>query len=189
MDKKASWLKKNWSNLLWLTLIALLLFPPTGKPIKIAVHRLIAFSPKTISAEKQETLASYDWLLKNEDGRMVDFNAFKGKPVIVNFWATWCPPCIAEMPSLEALYKDYGEEVEFLFVTNDDTEKVETFLANRNVEIPVFYQATKAPELLQTNSLPTTYLIDKDGSVIIKKVGSADWNSNKVRALLDQELD
>ncbi len=188
MKKNTSWLKKNWSNLLWLALIALLLYPPTGKPIKIAVHRLIASSPKTTPEEKRTVLQDFNWLLKDQEGKIVDFNAYKGQPIILNFWATWCPPCVAEMPALQALYNDYSKEVVFLFVTNDESQKVEAFLRDRGYKLPVYYQATKAPQLLETKSLPTTYLIAKNGDVLIRKVGSANWNSEKVRALLDSEL-
>lgn len=180
------WLKKNWNNVLFGVLILLLLVPQTGKPIKIFVNRLIAFSPSAERIDDRERLEDYYWVLSDMDGNQVNFESFRGKKIILNYWATWCPPCIAEMPRLQDLYNDFGEDVVFLFVTNDEKDLIQKFDAKYGYDIPVFYPLSQAPELLQTNTLPTTYLIDEEGFIVIKKTGAADWNSQKVRALLSQ---
>lgn len=180
------WWKKQWSNVLLFALLILLLIPQTGRPIKVFVHRLIAFSPSEIKEDKREMLSNYDWRLRDMQGNSVDFNAFQGKKILVNFWATWCPPCIAEMPSMQALYNDYKDEVVFLFVTNDDNNTVSGFLQKNNYQLPVYTTVTAPVQELESSSLPTTCIIDEEGSIVIRKVGSADWNSASVRELLEK---
>lgn len=180
-----NFIKKNWSNILFGILIILLFIPQTGKPIRVFMSRLLAFSPSIEKEGSREVLTDYNWQLADSDGNPIDFNQYKGKKIVLNFWATWCPPCVAEMPSMQALYNDYKDKAVFLFVANDDDEAIQKFLAKGNYTIPVYRELTLAPKLLQTNSLPTTYIINEKGEIVIDKTGAADWNSDKVRALLE----
>jgi thiol-disulfide isomerase/thioredoxin len=180
-----NFIKKHWSNILFGILIVLLFIPQTGKPIKIFVNRLLSFAPSTESEKNRETLESFDWNLVDLEGNMVDLNQYKGNKILINFWATWCPPCIAEMPSMQALYNDYKDKAVFLFVTNDNRPEVDQFLSKENYNLPIYQSASSPPAQLQSSSLPTTFLINEEGDIIIKKVGSANWNSEKVRKLLD----
>jgi thiol-disulfide isomerase/thioredoxin len=180
-----NWIKKNWSNILFGVLIVLLLVPQTGRPIKVFVNRLLAFSPGVESADDIETLQDYNWKLRDLQGQLIDFKTFKGKKIVVNYWATWCPPCIAEMPSMQALHDDYKDKVAFVFVTNDDEDAIRKFMAKHDYTLPIYRAESDAPRLLETNSLPTTYLINETGEILINKTGAADWNSAEVRGLLD----
>ena len=101
-------------------------------------------------------------------------------------WATWCPPCVAEMPSLQDLYNDYKDQVVFVFVTSEGAEKVTPFMEKNNYNLPIYNMMSKEPDLLSTQSIPTTYLINKKGEIVIKKTGAANWNSTKVRNQLDE---
>lgn len=179
-------IRKHWVNLLFVLVVVLLLIPKTGTPIKVFVHRLIATSPAVKSPEKRVKIASYDWVLKDSYGQKVDFNEFKGKKIVVNFWATWCPPCIAEMPSFQALYNDFGEDVVFLFVTNDDEETVKHFLTKKKLRLPVYHPVTNPFSEFAGNYLPTTFIVNEEQEILIKKIGSADWNAEKVRLLLNE---
>ena len=180
-----NWIKKNWSNILFGVIIALLLIPHTGKPIKTALHRLIAFSPSVEDQEDVVSIQDYNWSLQDLQGNAFNFSDYKGKKILVNFWATWCPPCIAEMPSMQALYDDYKDKVVFVFVTNDDRPAIDKFMAKYDYTFPIVQPRTVAPTELQTNSLPTTYIINEKGEILVNKTGSADWNSDVVRGLLD----
>ena len=108
--------------------------------------------------------------------------------MFINFWATWCPPCIAEMPDLQELYNDYGEKITFLFVTNEDRETVSSFFTKKEYNLPAYQAIQKAPEQLYSRSIPATYLINKQGEIVINKTGAASWNSKKVRSQIDQLL-
>src|SRR5690554_7825322 len=101
-------LKKQWTNILFGVFVILLIIPQTRMPIQVFVQRLISFSPSETSEEKRETLQDYRWPLTELNAREINFSQSQGKVTVVNFWATWCPPCVAEMPSFQKLYNDYG---------------------------------------------------------------------------------
>ncbi len=181
-------LKKNWSNILFGVLIILMFIPQTRMPIQVFVQRLISFSPSETSVDKREVLKDYQWPLQELNAVEVNFSQSKGKVVLINFWATWCPPCVAEMPSFQKLYDDYGVDMDFYFVTSEEPEKVQKFMDKNNYSLPVYIQAYEAPEQLQSRALPTTFLISKEGEIVINETGAANWNSDKLRKLLDDLL-
>ena len=173
-------------NILLLLFLGLLIFTPIGFHTKVIINRLISFNPTVIRGEDQNQLSSFNWTLQSESGSAVNFNESKGEVVLINFWATWCPPCVAEMPDLSALHEDYKEDVVFLFVANDQKEKVDIFLEKHGYNIPVYYELGQAPKDLQTRSLPTTYIVSRSGNIVVSEKGSANWNSDRIRKLLDE---
>jgi len=178
-------LKKNWGNVLIIILLALLFIPQTGMPMKVYFNRLLAFSPSEIKEASRETLTDYNWQLSSLNATTKDFTASEGNVVVINLWATWCPPCVAEMPSLQKLYDAYGDRVDFYFVSTERKETLEKFLLKKGYELPIYRPLGKAPNQLDTNSLPTTYVLSKSGEIVMNRSGAADWNSDKVHAVLD----
>ena len=88
---------------------------------------------------------------------------------------------------IQKLYNDYKDKVEFVFVTTESWNTVQTFFDKYEYNLPVYNAATMPPQKLsETNSIPASYLIDKNGLIVINKVGAADWNSSNVRKLLDE---
>lgn len=181
--------KKNLSNLIFLVVFGVLFFTPLGTPVKVFVQRLIAFSPSVASAEDTEMLRDYEWILEDLHGEREYFEAAKGEVIVLNFWATWCPPCIAEMPSLQELYTAYGDRVKFMFVSQEENEKIKAFLDKRGFDLPVYRPLSKIPETLYSRSIPATYIIDRHGRIRVAKVGVANWNSEKVKSLLEELLE
>ncbi len=178
--------KKQWINAAFIVGIILILFTPVGFYGRVFLGRLLASSAAVLKTELQMPVKDYDWLLVDVDKGPYNFQEAKGKVVLVNFWATWCAPCVAELPSLQNLYNDYGDKVTFLFVAQDMEQKVSNFVEKHGYDLPIYFSDTEAPSLLTAKTIPTTYVIDKQGKIIIAEIGVADWNSNKTRRLLDE---
>lgn len=179
--------KITWKNILFVVLIAVLLIPQTRTPIQVAINKITVaiFSPSAVSKEKQIQLQPFTYHLKdlNNESQLVEIG--KGKITFLGYWATWCPPCIAEMPSINDLYKDYGDKVQFVLITNENPEVVTNFLKKRDFQLPVFLPAMETPEQLYERSIPTSYIIDQNGRIVVKEKGASDWNSKDVRKILD----
>ncbi len=175
-------------NVVLLLLLALILFTPLGFHLKVWINRIVVFSPDRVEPYEEIVLDSYNWNLKDRQGNNFNFEQVRGEVVLVNFWASWCPPCVAEMPDLDKLYNDYEDKVVFLFIARDKVEKVDAFLEKNNYELPVYYELSPTPEVLDNNSLPTTYILDKKGAIVVAETGAASWNSKKTRSLLDDLL-
>ncbi len=174
-------------NILTLVVIALIIIPQTRKPIQVSVHKIFAlFSPSIESEGNRAELSTYNWALLDKEGKAYNLTTAKDKVIFVNLWATWCPPCVAELPSMQKLYNDYGDKVTFLFVSNEKMDRVTAFLDKKEMNIPVFQPASAIPEELYSKSIPATYIIGKDGQIHVDKKGAANWNSSSVRSLLDK---
>lgn len=185
MFSKMKITKRQRNNIIFGVIILLMIIPQTRQPIQILIHKGLAlFSPSVVDEDERIQLANYNWNLVDEDGVPFDFNDAKGKVIFVNFWATWCPPCIAEMPSVENLYKDYNEDVLFLLVSNEDRETVAKFKSKRNYDFKVYSSISAEPNELETTSIPRSFIIDKYGTIVLDKSGAANWNSVMVRELL-----
>jgi thiol-disulfide isomerase/thioredoxin len=174
-------------NGLLLVLLILILFTPIGFKFKVFANRIFAGSAKELGIESQHQIDLTPWQLTDKRG-LVNWANTKDKVVFINFWATWCPPCVAEMPSIQGLYDKYGEKVVFLMVAEDETEKVTSFLHNNDYDFPVYYTRSGLPDELQTGLLPTTIVLDKNHQLHIKETGAANWNSNSIHALIDRLL-
>ncbi|MFK5982983.1 MAG: redoxin domain-containing protein [Flavobacteriaceae bacterium] len=180
-----NFIKKQWSNILFGVFIVLMIVPQTRMPIQVFIQRFISFSPSEIAKEDRATLKDYNWNLAKLNSERINLSQSEGKVILINFWATWCPPCIAEMPELQELYNEYGDKVDFYFITNEKPETVNLFLEKKGFNLPIFLQIEKSPEVLESSSLPTTYLISKSGEIIMRKTGAASWNSDSVHEVLN----
>ena len=181
--------KKTLKNSLFVIAIAVLIIPQARQPIQVFLQKIIAYvKPVTINSEKNTRITNYNWKLTDENNTVFNFEDAKGKVVLINFWATWCPPCIAEMPSLQALYNDYGNKIVFLFVTSDWYREINPFMAKNKYTFKVHRPATDYPAYFNISTIPRTFLIDKNGTVIIDESGAANWNSEKIRNTIDNLL-
>src|SRR3546814_399295 len=103
---------------------------------------------------------------KDKSGNIISLNSLKGKVVFINFWATWCPPCIAEMPTIQKLYTEFKDNkaVEFIMVDVDNNRtKSQNFMDKRKFDLPVYTPASPIPASYFGGSLPTTILLNKNG--------------------------
>lgn len=104
---------------------------------------------------------------------------FKGKPVLVNFWATWCAPCIEEMPSLVQLQKQLGDKVTIIAVSEDADDKAyQQFIRDHNIDLLTVRDVKQTTnEVYGTFKFPETYVVARDGTIKRKFIGAVDWTS------------
>jgi thiol-disulfide isomerase/thioredoxin len=122
--------------------------------------------------------------LVDAKGKALNFEQFRGKVVFVNNWASWCPPCVAEMPSIQNLKKELqNEDIVFVMVSFDQQqEKAFRFIDRRKFDFDVFFPGERYPFI--TESIPATYLLDKNGRVVKEHVGMAKYDTPQVIAAM-----
>lgn len=170
--------------------------------IPIAVIALFIFvslqskTPSAVDIEPaltQKGPSAPNFTLQGLDGRMVSLSDYRGKVVLLNIWATWCPPCVAEIPSLDKLYKMFrDEDFELLAVSVDEGGKrdVENFMKNKNMSFPVLLDPSGGIQrLYRTSAVPESFIIRKDGTVDNKIVGAIDWASPKVFEYIEKLIE
>jgi thiol-disulfide isomerase/thioredoxin len=125
------------------------------------------------------------WKLETLEGQERTFGSFAGRVVFVNVWATWCPPCVAEVPSIQDLHdavKDQG--VEFVMVTIEPPDDVLRFVAAKGWHVPVYVARGNMPDVFQCTAIPTTFVVNRRGEVVFRHTGAADWNTAAFRDFL-----
>lgn len=138
-----------------------------------------------------ESLGTLDprWRMMTVDGVPVELATFRGDVLIINVWATWCRPCVTEMPSLQALHEAFsGRGVRVLAVAADRPGPVNRFLRRHQLDLPVFLEADPFPPALGVSAVPTTLVVDPRGNIVLRHRGAADWNRPEVHAFLEALL-
>lgn len=143
--------------------------------------------PQPAEAASAETPAALsdaltaDFCVLDEDGNTVQLSDYFGKPIVVNFWATWCPPCRAELPYFDAAAEAYDGQVQFLMIHltdgyNDTVESATAFVREENkYSFPLFFDTEySGVEAYQINAIPVTLFINADGSLLHQQIGSMD---------------
>lgn len=183
--------KKKSDIIFWIVfglIVAFLYLTPWGSNTRTWIGGLFLSSPNMVSSELKNTdeqFVSTDWNLKNLEGEEVWLSE-TNKPIFLNIWATWCGPCRSEIPSIDQLYNKYKNEVTFILVSPDESiEKIHEFAQQNGYELPFYNANSYTPKELQTNSYPTTFILDKDKNITHKLTGAHDWNSEDVHLILD----
>ncbi len=151
------------------------------------------FSPEINVAEADKKPAEYDFTLLTFEGEKFDFRDLKGKVVFMNFWASWCSPCVAEMPNIQNLYNSYKDRNDIVFVMislDRDPEKARKFIKRKDFSFPMFTPdyTSGIPGIYESPSIPTTFVLNKEGFIDTKKVGMANYDTIKFRKYLDRLL-
>lgn len=132
----------------------------------------------------------YNFTIKDLQGNRIPFDQFKGKVVFLNLWATWCGPCRAEMPGIQQLYeKSDKEKVAFVMLSIDrdsDRSKVSDYISKRGFTFQAYMPSGYLTEQLQVPSIPTTFVISKEGLIVKKEVGSMEYNTPKFQRFLEE---
>lgn len=126
-----------------------------------------------------------DWRLSDLEGAEVSLAELTGRPLVINMWATWCLPCVVEIRSLERLAHSLeGEDVGFALVAPQERRAVADWVGRRGYALPFYVEDTPMPEAFGLEAVPTTWILDADGRVVLKHRGALDWDRDDVRALL-----
>jgi thiol-disulfide isomerase/thioredoxin len=130
--------------------------------------------------------ADYNFTFITNDGETVRLSDFRGDVVFVNVWASWCPPCVAEMPTIDKLHNDLRsrghENIRFLMLSVDEEpERANRFMERRNYNLPWHFPASPLPAALRGTVLPTTWVISRDGQVVYRREGIADYGTHTFR--------
>lgn len=125
-----------------------------------------------------------NFTLNNEAGKPVTLSQLRGKPIFLNFWASWCPPCKEEMPLIQEAYEKYGDKVEFYAVNltfNDTVEDALTFMKSNGYDMPILFDdnldvSKTVAKLYRANTIPTSYFIDANGVIQVKRIGAMNYD-------------
>ena len=183
--------KAQRNNAILFVIILLITIPATRKPIQVFMTRLWAGTPDMVSIENQKVIEQKDWTLEDLYGQPFKVDIYRTAQsrgnayTFVSFWATWCPPCIAELPSMQAMYERYGNSISFYFVSNEDPETLKKFMKKKGYTFPVYIGKSTPPAPLNYNNIPHNYLIGPDNKIIIDEVGASDWDSRGIHSQLD----
>lgn len=127
-----------------------------------------------------------EFSLPDMDGNTFRLSDYRGKPLIINFWATWCPPCRAEMPSMQRAWEKLQQEDILMLAINvgEDEDTIFQFTANYPVDFPLLLDLdSTVTGDWPVKGLPTTYVVDPEGNLVYKAIGGREWDDE---ALLDQ---
>ena len=140
---------------------------------------------------KEERRPAPEFALKDADGKEYKLSDYKGKVVLLNFWATWCVPCIEEMPSLQTLHEELEESGLHIMAVSVDTspDLAFTFAQENDLTLHMLFDRKQAAaNAYQVRTIPITFLIDRDGKIVSKVRGTRDWTSSEMKDQIQDVL-
>ena len=178
--------KKNIVNALFIAVFLVLIFVPAAKALMIrGLMEIGLFSADVKEKPVSGANTSVDLSgirFKDASGKEIDLASLRGKVVFLNFWATWCPPCLAEMPSVNKLHHQFANDKDVVFMLVDadnDFGKAQKYMDRKGYKLPVYNVASSIPEAIFKGSLPTTVVFDKKGRIAYNEAGAANYGSEK----------
>jgi thiol-disulfide isomerase/thioredoxin len=183
------------SNIIFIVLMAMVVITWLNPAAKVQLIRGLmavgAFKPDPDDyARDHKTPANLpDYSYRDTSGSIISISGLKNKVVFVNYWATWCPPCLAEMPSVNKLYTKFKNNPNVIFImvdTDNDLPKSKTYFKNNHYNLPLYTSVSKFPDTLLDGTIPTTLIFGKNGKLKYKHTGAADYNSGKFNEFLER---
>lgn len=182
--------KKHIKTVVFIAVVLVILFVPAAKATLIqGLMEIGLFKPNTESKSVDVNSDLVSIKFKDVKGNVVSLADLKGKVIFLNFWATWCPPCLAEMPSINKFYEQFKdqEDVVFLMIDADsDFPKAQAYLDRKKYQFPVYTFASDLPKTIFKGSLPTTVVFDKQGRIAMNGEGAANYASEKFISFIKQ---
>ena len=142
--------------------------------------------PEMTAPDMEVTSVDFDsnmLLFQDLDGTQFSLRDFQDKILFINYWATWCNPCLAEMPNMAELYNEYKDnnEIVFLYLSKEDTQTIIDYIPkDESLKYLPIYKIITDDDLFATSGIPTTFIVNRKGEILVKDVGSALWNDSSV---------
>jgi thiol-disulfide isomerase/thioredoxin len=183
-NKFWQFLRKNGFSILMGIAILLMLVSPDVKSFVLRQLMRTGLFNASIEDKRSATsdLSVVDFDFTDHNGNIQNTSSLRGKVVFVNFWASWCPPCRAEFPSIETLYSKFksNPDIFFLAINEDsDISAAHSYLQKEKYSVPFYKSSGNVPNKIYTGALPTTIVLDKNGKVRFKHEGFADYGTDK----------
>lgn len=171
------------------TFLVLIFVPSLRAPIMGAVQQILlktGLFNANVEAERTNVLFDYSLELVDHHGRVSTVEELKGDAALfINVWATWCPPCRAEMPDIARLYQDMGGEVVFLMISVDDEQaKAIQWIEDNDFPFPIYFFNGDSKGGLAYRAIPTTWVVDTQGFIRYQHSGMAQYDTEKFRDFL-----
>jgi thiol-disulfide isomerase/thioredoxin len=183
LNKLYAALKKNAVTISLTGFILVMLFSPDAK--SWLLQQLVSVGLFKAEIKKEDVnnnlSVNTEFAFANSTGITATTASLKGKVVFINFWASWCPPCRAEMPSLNDLYEKLKDDNRFVFLfMNEDEDKTKAiqYLEKNNFIIPLYNRSGNVPNEIFSGTLPTSIVLNKQGKIVLKHEGMAGYNTD-----------
>ena len=184
LNKFYTSLKKNAVTMLLGAFVLVLIISPDAKSWMLQQLVSVGLFKAEIKKEavNDNSSVNTEFAFTNSTGITATTASLKGKVVFVNFWASWCPPCRAEMPSLNNLYKKLKDDNRFVFLfmnEDEDKKKAIQYLDKNNFIIPLYERSGNVSNEIFSGTLPTTIVLNKQGKIVLKHEGMAGYNTDE----------
>ncbi|MDF3079137.1 MAG: TlpA family protein disulfide reductase [Sphingobacteriaceae bacterium] len=187
MIKKPYFSFSNISTAILIAFSLLMVFSPDAKALVLRGLMQIGLFQPDVGVGKTNAQILPDFSFRDSTGKAVSLSSLRGKVVFINFWATWCPPCRAEMPAINELYNvmKHNDKIEFLMVDVDnDYTKARNYINKEHLNLPVLTPVGEIPESLLGGPIPTTLILNTKGELVFKHEGASDFSGKKVHDYL-----
>lgn len=178
------------SSGLFAVIMSILLVPSWRMGFASWIGELTLSDPKLLEKRVELPQDAYMFSYKDVKQEKHFLNSYKGEVVFINFWATWCHHCVAEMSSIDRLYNEFGDKVHFIIYSNEKMEVQQSFKNKKNYSLPFASPYYELPTFFaQTRGIPMTYIISKKGEVVVAQSGAAQWDSDNIKNLLNKLIE
>lgn len=181
--------KSAWQKLLDVIYVAFLItiLTPDGRiMLQRGMLQFGLFSSTELNENAPLSQASLNWKLTDMSGDAITLKELTGKVIFLNCWSTWCGPCTAEMPNIIDLMEQMNDNVVFVFAAHESATTVQQYIERKDWEIPAFVYESNPGNELHFGSLPSTFIIDKSGTVVHRSSGVKKWNTQETVDLLNE---
>lgn len=184
-------IKKNGFTIVMVIVMMVMLFVPDAKSFVLRQLMVTGFFNASIETERTDEVSpiNTDFDFADENGVVRNTSSLRGKVVFINFWASWCPPCRAEFPSIETLYTKFKDNPDVFFLTinqDSDPAAARSFLQKEKYTVPTFLTTGDVPQEIYKGTLPTTIVLNKNGKIIFHDTGFANYASDKFIKQIEQ---